>query len=134
MYVVVLAYKCHNKLVELRVNPFDKEVGLNTSRDCMMKNKGEGTHFSLGPTCNYCGKEMPYLYDWSEKESMIAKMWENIIKTLGLLEIVSCLTDINPVLLLDGHGSRFGLIFLSYVNDPAYLWFAMINVSYGSSM
>jgi hypothetical protein len=39
----------------------------------------------------------------------------------------------NPFLLLDGHGSRFKLPFMEYINQPETLWFICIGVLYGKS-
>ncbi len=38
-----------------------------------------------------------------------------------------------PFLLLDGHGSRFDIKFLQYINDPATQWNVCIGVPYGTS-
>lgn len=37
-----------------------------------------------------------------------------------------------PVLLLDGHNSRFNLAFLQYINDPSTKWFVAIGLPYGT--
>ena len=39
----------------------------------------------------------------------------------------------NPFLLLDGHGSRFELPFMEYINQPETMWFVCIGVPYGTS-
>jgi len=51
---------------------------------------------------------------------MTSEIIKNVIKTLDTLEIFDRLTGISPVLLLDGHGSRFQLPFLQYINDNAH--------------
>jgi hypothetical protein len=39
----------------------------------------------------------------------------------------------NPFLLLDGHGSRFELPFMEYINQPETMWCVCIGVPYGTS-
>ena len=56
------------------------------------------------------------------------------LETLDYLEVFARSTGINPYMLLGGHGSRMGLPFLRYINDPAYLWIACIGVPYGTSL
>ena len=42
--------------------------------------------------------------------------------------------EATPVLLLDGHGSRFDQYFLDYVNAPATKWCVLIGVPYGTHL
>ena len=42
-------------------------------------------------------------------------------------------TGLNPFLILDGHGSRFELEFLEYINSPATKWHVNIGLPYGTS-
>jgi hypothetical protein len=37
-----------------------------------------------------------------------------------------------PVLILDGHGSRMRLPFLKYINDPTHPWVVCLGVPYGT--
>jgi hypothetical protein len=39
-----------------------------------------------------------------------------------------------PMLLLDGHGSRFESVFLEYVNDARHKWTVCIGVLYGMNV
>ena len=36
--------------------------------------------------------------------------------------------------MLDGHGSKMGLPFLCYINDPVNIWIACIGVPYETSL
>jgi hypothetical protein len=38
-----------------------------------------------------------------------------------------------PFLIIDGHGSRFDLLFLEYINNPEHNWNVCIGVPYGTS-
>ncbi len=55
-----------------------------------------------------------------------------------LRHIDTCLewdrTEATPFLLLDGHGSRFELPFLDYVNSPETKWTVCIGVPYGTNL
>jgi len=42
-------------------------------------------------------------------------------------------TGLNPFLLLDGHGSRFELDFLDYINTAETKWECCIGLPYGTS-
>ena len=57
-----------------------------------------------------------------------------IVETLGVLEVFDRSTGKTPFMLLDGHGSRLGLSFLNYINDPLHPWVACIDVPYGTSL
>ena len=39
-----------------------------------------------------------------------------------------------PCVLLDGHGSHFGLPFLQYISDPDHEWCVVIGVPYGTAL
>ena len=65
---------------------------------------------------------------------MTSDILTTIVKTLDELDIFDRSTGKNPFMLLDGHGSRLGLPFLSYINNPLHLWFACIGVPYGTSL
>ena len=39
-----------------------------------------------------------------------------------------------PFVLFDGHGSRFGLPFLRYINNPGHEWVVCIGVPYGTAL
>ena len=39
-----------------------------------------------------------------------------------------------PLLLLDGHGSRFEIPFLEYINAPDHKWAVVIGVPYGTAL
>ena len=48
--------------------------------------------------------------------------------------VTSEITGKLPFFLVDGHGSRFKLPFLEYINDEAHKWVVCIGVPYGMSM
>ena len=58
----------------------------------------------------------------------------DILVTLDHLQVFDQSDGDQPFLLLDGHGSRLGLPFLSYINDAAHKWVVCIGVPYGTSL
>ena len=134
MCVMIFAGKRRNAMVELGIDPFADDVGEVTDLDYIMKNKGPGKKFPGGPTCYHNGIAIPCFCAWSEKGSMTTEILTRILETLDYLEVFDRSTGINPYLMLDGHGSRMGLLFLRYINNPAHLWIACIGVPYGTSL
>ncbi|KAI2497276.1 hypothetical protein MHU86_17240 [Fragilaria crotonensis] len=57
----------------------------------------------------------------------------DMLKVMDKMELFDRSDGVPPFLLLDGHGSRFDLKFLRYVNDPTTKWNACIGVPYGTS-
>jgi len=49
------------------------------------------------------------------------------------LEFFDRSLGLNPFLILDGHGSRFELCFLEYINNPETKWHVNIGLPYGTS-
>ena len=43
-------------------------------------------------------------------------------------------TGITPCVLLDGHGSQFGLPFLHYISEDPHQWCVVIRVPYGTAL
>ena len=50
------------------------------------------------------------------------------------LGVVDRKDGLKPFLLLDGHGSRFELQFLRYINNPTHEWVTCIGVPYGTAL
>jgi hypothetical protein len=52
---------------------------------------------------------------------------------LDSLDLFDRSTEINPFLILDGHGSRFEFDFLEYINKNEHKWNVNIGLHYGTS-
>jgi len=52
---------------------------------------------------------------------------------LTYLDVFDRSTGLNPFLILDGHGSRFELEFLEYINKVEHKWVVKIGLPYGTS-
>ena len=78
MCVMIFAGKRHNKVIELGIDLFDEEVGLDTDKDYILKNKGPGKQLLGEPTSNYRGKDIPCMCEWSEG-LMTTEILKNIL-------------------------------------------------------
>ena len=56
------------------------------------------------------------------------------LETLDCLGIFLRENGIKPMLLVDGHGSRFQLPFLEYINNVDHKWLCCIGVPYGLAL
>ena len=80
------------------------------------------------------GKEVPCFCRWSEKGGITSEILRDILQTLDKLDLFPRVNGVRPFLLLDGHGSRFELPFLAYINDPEHEWIVVIGVPYGTAL
>ena len=81
-------------------------------------NTGPGKYFPGSVTTSYNGTDIPSLMFHNEKGTMTSTILMKILKHIDSLEIFERIDGVPPPgLLLDGHGSRFGLDFLSYINN-----------------
>jgi len=83
--------------------------------------------------CVLNGKHVPTLCCCSESGSITAELLVRMLAQMGSLESFDRSDGINPVLILDGHGSRFDCSFLEYINSPLTPWSVCIGVPYGTS-
>ena len=98
------------------------------------KNSGVGKQFPGGPTCRFRGKDVPCFCRWSKKGGITAEILKDILQTFDEYDLFPWVNGLCPFLLLDGHGSRFELPFLLYINDPAHEWVVTIGVPYGTAL
>ena len=64
---------------------------------------------------------------------MTSEILRDAIADLDLHDVIPQRPGLSPFLLLDGHGSRFQLPFLQYINNPEHPWVVCIGVPYGTS-
>ena len=69
----------------------------------------------------------------SGRRGNASEILEEALKTLDLLGVFQSHDNTNPFLLVDGHGSRFEIPFLPYINDPSHQWVFCIGVPYRTS-
>ena len=109
-------------------------VGDPSDDDFFEKNSGKGKRFPGGPSCSVRGIEVPCFCRWSKKGGITTDILTDILKELDHRNLFPRLNDLTPFVLLDGHGSRFGLPFLEYINHPDHKWAICIGVPYGTAL
>ena len=94
---------------------------------------GPEKYYPYGPTCTVFGRSVPTIVTCSESGSITSNILMECVK-----HIDKCLeldrSEVTPFLLLNGHGSRFELPFLDYVNSEETKWTVCIGVPYGTNL
>ena len=112
MCVLIFAGVRPQAVMETGMDIFVEQVGEVSDEFYFKNNSGPGKRYPGGPTCNFQGKDIPCLIRWSPKGSITSEILVDIISTLDHLEVFDRSTGRKPVLLVDGHGSRFEMPFL----------------------
>jgi len=107
---------------------------------------GDDQAASVGPGKRYPGmsvytvdgKEVPIFFAAGTSASMTSTILRNMFAKMDELGITKRGVDENgnifyPLVILDGHFSRFGVIFLEYVNALLTKWYPALGVPYGTS-
>ena len=97
---------------------------------------GEDKWFPFGPSCNVRGTNIPCFVCNSESGSITSKLLGKMLLHMHNCHLFNRTDGVLPFLLLDGHGSRFELPFLEYINDmgeEGHKWRVCIGVPYGTS-
>ena len=100
----------------------------------LVKNFGKGKCFPGGPECEFNGKKVSMLSQWSDSGGITPQILTNALKLMDNLDLFPREEGRIPFLLLDAHGSRFSQEFVRYINDPAHRWCVCIGVPYGTSL
>jgi hypothetical protein len=101
--------------------------------DIRRNSKGLDKFYPCGPKCTHMGKEVDTFVTISEHGSIDNEILTLVMKHLDRSLQLDRLEAI-PFLLLDGHGSRFGLDFLRYINNRETRWTVCIGVPYGTHL
>ena len=133
MCVVIFAGQRENRLWETGIDIFTEMEGDVSDEHWFENNSGKGKRFPGGPSCTYQGKEVPCLTRWSPKGSITSQILVDILATIDQLGVIDR-TIAKPFLLLDGHGSRLEIPFLSYIHDVDHLWSVCFGVPYGTAL
>lgn len=129
MYVVIIESKEHNVFVESDVdafcplyNTFEGDIAAS-NYEIFEDNSGPGKLFPSRPVFNFEGREILTMVRYSEKSSITNEILTDILHTLGDLKVfqVYCNQGAVPLLLVDGHQSRFSKVFLEYITNSSHL-------------
>ncbi len=114
------------------LQPWASIIG-DPSIDFEENSHGPEKFYPYGPTCTVFGRSIPTLVRCSESGSITSNILMDTLK-----HIDKCLeldrSEVTPFLLLDGHGSRFELPFLDYVNSDETKWTVCIGMPYGTNL
>ena len=84
--------------------------------------------------CEVRRKEAPSFIGHSESGSITSKLLASMLKHMDDCQVFDRGDGIASFLPLNGHGSRFKLPFLEYINNKAHPWKVHIGVPYGTSI
>ena len=101
--------------------------------DTDLNSGGLGKSFPMGPQCNFKGVDVPCLCCCSENGSITAELLVAMLKTMDSFNLFDRSDGVPPFLILDGHGSRFDVTFLEYINNDDTKWNVCIGLPYGTS-
>ena len=130
MCAIIFAAKELDANWVLGLDPTAEWIG---NDDNLEENAGRGKRYPMGPTCVYNGVTVPSFCCCSENGSITAELLVAMLSTIDGLGVFDRSDGVPPFLLLDGHGSRFDLTFLEYINNPTTKWNVCIGVPYGTS-
>ena len=133
MCILILSCLKEKLVNELGIDASQNVIGDVSDKDFFKNNMGKDKIFPCGPTCTYEGKEILCFVRWSEKGSMTSEILRDAIADLDVQNVIPRQNNVSPFLLLDGHGSRFQLLFLQYINEPSHPWVVCIGVPYRTS-
>jgi len=115
----------------LGFDPFVQWIG---DENNVSGNIGKGKAMPEGPECTFNGKVLPCFCCCSENGSITGPLLMNMLQAIDEMHVFDRAdTGLNPFLLLNGHGSRFDLGFLEYINDSDTKWNCCIGLPYGTS-
>ena len=133
MCAIIMAGKSINSDAVTGVNVFAQKVGDEADPDFVKNNTGPGKLYPLGPTCEFKGKQVPCVVAHTESGSITSELLASFLKHMDDIQVFPRDDpNVKPFLLLDGHGSRLELPFLTYVNTEAHPWVVCIGVPYGT--
>ena len=80
----------------------------------------------------YKGVRVTCMYQWSKKGPITLEILVDILTALDDLKVfeINMAAGILPFLLVDGHGSRFQLLFPLNIHDLLHEWVVVIGVPY----
>ena len=134
MCIIIIAGKKPDVLVEMGINGAAEMNGEEGDEDFFEKNSGVGKLYPGGPTCTVRGIEVPCFIRWSTNGSITSEILTEALMEIDRLGVMPRVDGVNPFLLVDRHGSRFGLDFLSYINNPDHEWVVCIGTPYGTAL
>jgi hypothetical protein len=89
---------------------------------------------SDGPTCKFNEIEVPCLIQYSAHGGVTPTILRNCFHQMDLLNLFPRVNGMKPILIVDGHDSRFDIKFLKYIRDSNHTWSVVIVLPYGTHL
>ena len=118
MCILIIAEKKHDTLTEMGINSSAEMIGKEGDAEFFETNSWPGKLYPGGLTYTVCGIEVPCFIRWSEKGSIAFEILKEALAELDHLGVLPRVNGVKPFPFVDRHGSRFGLEFFSYINNP----------------
>jgi hypothetical protein len=87
-----------------------------------------------GPRCRFRDVDVPCFVQYSPHGGLTPTILTNCLRRMDELHLFPRVNGKTPLLLLDGHNSRFNLLFLQYLQSDNHPWFCCIGLPYGTHM
>lgn len=107
-------------------------IGNPSNYEDLQRNIDEGQNMIGGPNCYVNGVTIPCYYGTSPKASITGEMLKKMLMHIDAHEVIDREDGRFPVLLCDGHHSRYTVPFLRYILTGNNLWKVIIGVPYGT--
>jgi hypothetical protein len=130
--VIIIASKEVRASDIMGVQPW-AEVSGDPAVDFEDNSNGPHKYYPHGPSYIVNGKTIPAVVICSDSGSIPSDILTILLQHLDQ-HLSFDRTEATPFLLLDGHGSRFELPFLDYINTDATKWTVCIGVPYGTNL
>jgi hypothetical protein len=102
-------------IVRMGIQPWCNIKG-DGVQDLEADSNGADKYYPYGPCCSYKGREVLCFVICTENGSITSAKLMKMLQFIDLHAQID-LEEATPFLLLDGHGSRFEMEFLNYIND-----------------
>ena len=134
MCAVVIEGKIPDRSVEAGIDIRVSPTGSFPDNDFVLKNCGNGKHFSGCPECSFQGKKVPVFICWNELVSITTEILVEMLQAIDALNLFLRMNGVKPFLFLGGYGSQLQLPFLWYINSPKDYRVACIVIPHGTAL
>ena len=101
MSIIIFSGEQPSTIVETGLDIEDDTVGHPDDGGFFENNSGPGKQFPGGPTCNFCGVDIPCLFRWSSKGSITSEILKDILSTIDHYKVYGRTNGRKPFLLVD---------------------------------
>jgi hypothetical protein len=95
---------------------------------------GDDEVYPMGPICIFNGKSIPTFVTTTENGSITTKALTDMLRYMDKLEVFDRSDGVPPMIILEGHNSRFNSEYLDYCSDNEHVWTPMLEVPYTTNL